>query len=71
MKTKTSFKLLGEGIVHCWCGNLKDFILDIENFILPILEDKIIAEFNNRQIIVYAYDNAESIYNRFMQVLNK
>ena len=71
MKTRTSFKLLGKGMVHCWCGALNDFVMDINDFILPILEDNITAEFNDRKITIYAYDNAESIYNRFMQVLSK
>lgn len=70
MKTRTNFKLLGKGLVHCWCGNLNDFVKDINDFILPILEDNIIAEFNDRQIIVYAYDNAENIYNKFCKALN-
>ena len=72
MKTRTSFKLNGkEGIIHCWSGTLKNFVEDIEDFILPILEDSIKAEFNDRVIIVYAYDDAESIFNRFMKELNK
>lgn len=71
MKTRTNFKLLGEGIVHCWCGSLRDFVEDINEFILPILEDNITAEFNDRKITVYSYDNAERIYNRFCRELDK
>ena len=70
MKTRTRFKLLGEGLVHCWCGTLIDFVEDINEFILPILEDNITAEFNERRITVYAYDNAESIFNKFCKALN-
>ena len=69
METRTHFKLLGQGLLYCSCGSLRDFIQDIEDFILPILEDKIKAEFNDRTIIVYSYDNAESIYDRFKEVL--
>lgn len=54
MKPKTSFRLLECGVVHCWCGALLDFIDDINTFILPILEDKITARFNDREIFVYA-----------------
>ena len=70
MKTRTHFKLSSEGLVHCWCGRLGDFVKDINEFILPILEDNITAEFNDRQITVYAYDNVESIYKRFLKALN-
>ena len=70
MKTRTSFKLLGKGLVYCWCGNLGDFVEDINEFILPILEDNITAEFNDRQITVYAYDDTESIYQKFWKALN-
>lgn len=69
MTTKTHFKLLGKGIVYCWCGTLVDFISDIEKFILPILEDQIIANFNDREIWIYAYDTAETIYERFKKEL--
>ena len=71
MKTKTHFKLLGKGLVYCTCGTIRDFVQDIEDFILPILEDNIKAQFNDRVIIVCAYDDAESIFNRFMKELNK
>ncbi len=69
MKTRTHFKLSGKGIVHCWCGALVDFVEDINEFIIPILEDSITAEFNETQITVYAYDNEKSIYKRFWEAL--
>lgn len=70
MKTRTAFKLSGqEGVVHCWCGNLMDFILDIEEFIVPILEDKIIASFNDREILICPSDTAQTIYENFKDVL--
>lgn len=70
MKTRTAFKIIGsEGVVHCWCGCLRDFILDIENYVIPILEDKIIARFNNREILIYPSDTAEIIYENFKKVL--
>ena len=70
MKTRTHFKLSGKGIVHCWCGAIGDFIEDINEFIIPILEDSIIAEFNNKEIIVTSYDNTETIYNKFKKIWN-
>lgn len=70
MKTRTSFKLLGKGLVCCSCGSIMNFVEDINEFIVPILEDNIIAEFNEKQITVYAYDNTETIYNKFMRVWN-
>ena len=72
MKTRTRFKFDGkEGIIHCWTGNLRGFVEDIEEFIIPILENYIIAEFNDTKIVVHAYENAESIFNRFVRELNK
>ena len=72
MKTRTSFKLDGkEGVVRCWCGNLRGFVEDIEEFILPILENYIIAEFNDVKIIIQNYYTAESIYNSFIREFNK
>ena len=70
MKTRTSFKLSGKGVVHCWCGAIEDFVKDVCDFIIPILEDSIIAEFNNREITVNPYDNADSIYQKFVKALN-
>lgn len=69
MKTRTAFKLLQKGLVRCWCGSLVDFTEDIDEFIIPILEDSITAEFNEKQITVYPYDNARSIYKRFWEAL--
>ncbi len=69
MKTRTTFKLLGKGVVYCWCGSLWDFAEDINKFIIPILEDCIIAEFNNKQIVVYPHDNTETIFEKFKKIL--
>lgn len=70
MKPRTNFYLLGKkGIVYCSCGTIKDFVLDIENFILPILEDTITAEFNDVKINIHSYDTAETIYNKFKEKL--
>ena len=68
MKTRTHFNLSGKGFVHCWCGSIGDFIEDINEFIIPILEDSIIAKFNNKEIIVKKYDNVESIFNKFKEI---
>ena len=46
------------------------FVEDINEFVIPILEDSIIAEFNDRKITVTCYDNADSIYQKFLRVLN-
>ena len=67
MKTRTSFRLSGKGIVHCWCGAIGDFVEDINEFVIPILEDSIIAEFNDRKITVTCYDNADTIYQKFLR----
>lgn len=71
MKTRTHFKLFGKSLVYCWCGSLRDFVEDIDEFILPILEDNIFAKFNDTQIVVYAYDNVNSIHKRFWEALNR
>ena len=70
MKTRTSFNLSGKGVVHCYTGALGDFVDDITDFIIPILEDKIIAEFNDREIIVSCYDSADTIYKKFLKALS-
>lgn len=70
MKTRTAFKLIGsEGVVHCWCGDLVNFVLDLDEFILPILEGSIIAKFNDRKIIICPSDTAQTIYESFKEVL--
>lgn len=70
MKTRTAFKLIGpEGVVQCWVGNLRDFVLDIENYVIPILEDKIIARFNDKEVLVYPSDTAEIICEKFKKAL--
>lgn len=71
MKTRTQFKLHSGGLVHCWCGSLGDFIMDINDFILPILEDHITAEFNGVKITIYSYDNKKSIYDKFTQAFDQ
>lgn len=70
MKTRTSFKLSGKGIVHCWCGTITDFCKDINDFIIPILEDSITAEFNGKTIIVSPYDNANILYDKLWKSLD-
>lgn len=71
MKTRTHLQLSRKGIVYCTCGSLGDFVEDIAEFILPILDNNIIAEFNDREITVYAYDDVERIYKRFWNALNE
>ena len=70
MKPRTLFRLSGSGLVHCYSGALRDFVRDINDFILPILEDSITAEFNYKRVTVNAHDDPESIYNQFIQALN-
>lgn len=70
MVTRTSFKLSGNGIVHCWCGALRDFVEDINEFIIPILDDSIVADFNERRITITCYDNADTIYKKFLKTMN-
>ena len=70
MKTRTAFKLIGpEGVVECWVGNLRDFALDLDEFILPILEGSIIAKFNEQKILICPSDTAQTIYENFKEVL--
>ena len=69
MKTRTHFKLNSKGIVHCWCGTITDFCRDINDFIIPILEDSITAEFNNVTTTVTPYDNTDTIYNKLWKAL--
>lgn len=70
MVTRTSFKLSGNGIVHYWCGTLRDFVEDINEFIIPILDDSIVADFNERRITITCYDNADTIYKKFLKTMN-
>ena len=69
MKTRTNFKLSGKGVIHCWCGSISDFVEDINEFIIPILEDDIIAEFNYREVSINKYDDVNTIRQKFMGVL--
>ena len=67
-KPKTSLTLLNDGTVRCYCGTLRWFAEDINDFIIPILGDRIIAEFNDKRITVVKYDNVDSIINKFKSV---
>lgn len=67
-KPKTSLTLLNDGSIRCYTGTLRWFAEDINDFIIPILGDRIIAEFNCRKITVYKYDNVDSIIDRFNSV---
>jgi hypothetical protein len=69
MQKRTSFGLCKNGIVRCWCGALGDFTEDINEFIVPILEDNVLAEFNYGVITVTRDDNANTIYQKFLKVL--
>ncbi len=69
MKTRTSFYLSGKGIVFCACGTITDFCRDINDFIIPILEDSITAKFNNATITVLPYDNANTLYDKLWKAL--
>jgi hypothetical protein len=61
---RTSFSILRNGTVRCWCGNIRNFAEDMSEFIAPIIEDSIVAEFNCRQINIYKDDNVDTILNR-------
>lgn len=69
MKKRTSFSLLDNGIVYCSCGSIIDFVKDLNEFIVPLLEFKIQAEFNGRIVTVYAYDNEQRILERFIEAM--
>lgn len=69
MKKRTSFSLLDNGTVYCSCGSVIDFVKDLNEFIVPLLEFKIQAEFNGRTVTVYAYDNEQRILERFIEAM--
>ena len=69
MKTRTHFRLSGNGVVRCWCGTITDFCRDINDFIIPILEDGITAEFNGVTVTVSPYDNSDTIYDKLWKAL--
>lgn len=71
MKKRTSFSLLDDGTVYCSCGTVRDFAKDLNEFIVPLLEFKIQAEFNRKTITVYAYDDEQRILKRLMEALNE
>jgi hypothetical protein len=46
-----------------------DFALDLDEFILPILEGSIIAMFNEQKILICPSDTAQTIYENFKDIL--
>ena len=68
-KPKTSFKLYGDTILFHG-GTLRDFCEDINNFIIPIFGSSLKAEFNNKRIPLYQYDNTKTIFDRFCEALD-
>ena len=69
MKTRTSFRLCGDGVVRCWCGHVMYFAVDLNEFVVPMLDSTIKAEFNGRIITVSCWDNAETIRQKFMDAM--
>lgn len=65
MNTRTSFKLSNNGVVRCWCGNVVNFAEDLNEFIVPMIDGTIQAEFNGRTITVSCWDNTEKIRQKF------
>lgn len=70
MNKRTKFGLCKNGIVRCYAGVLGDFIDDVNEFIVPILDCNILVEFKPYVITVTPYDNAEIIYGKF-RMLNQ
>lgn len=68
---RTRFGLCRNGIVRCWSGTLGDFIKDINEFIVPILADNVLAEFNYNVIIVTPDDNEATIHQKFLEGKNQ
>lgn len=69
MKTRTFLYLCHDGVVRCRCGAIGDFIEDIVEFVVPLLEDYIYVEFNDRKVYVLKDDDAEKIYSRYLKEL--
>ncbi len=69
MKTRTFLYLCHDGVVRCRCGAIGDFIEDIVEFVIPLLEDYIYVKFNNKKIYVLKDDDAEKIYSRYLKTL--
>ena len=69
MKTRTSFRLGSDGVVRCWCGHVVNFAEDLNEFIVPMLDGTIKAEFNGRIITVSCWDNTETIRQKFMDAM--
>lgn len=67
-KTRTRLTISGSGFVRCWCGTIGDFIEDLSEFIVPLLEDDIVAKFNDRKITVSPYDNVTTLTDKFKKV---
>lgn len=71
MKPRTSFELLDNGTVSCSCGTLIDFAKDLNEFIVPIIGNKIKAQFCQKTIFIYRYDDENAIIKRFTEALRQ
>lgn len=67
MKTRTDFKIYYDGVIRCWCGCVTDFAKDISEFVIPMLDYEINAEFNGKKRTITKYDNVDRICEKFME----
>ena len=70
IKTRTSLVIGPNGVVRCYTGDLRSFVMDIAEFVLPLVESSLYAEFNGRKIVITNGDTSGDIYSRFMKELN-
>ena len=62
IKTRTSLVIEPDGVVRCYTGDLRSFIMDITEFILPLVASSLYAEFNGRKIVITNGDTSGNIY---------
>ncbi len=65
LKTRTRFTLHKGSIITCDAGTARGFAEDLAEFIVPIIDETAIAEFNHARILVMPDDTAETIIERF------
>jgi hypothetical protein len=71
METRTSFKIMNDGTIKCFCGNIKEFARDICDFVQPILNYLIEVEFNNINFIVTTHDTVDTICKKYKYELER
>lgn len=70
MKIDTHLKIKSNGQIFCTHGALGDFTKDIATYIVPMIDNFVVANFNDRFVKIYPEDTSETIYERFLKEMS-